>query len=80
MRVQAQAGEGELGQVGLAEGDHSQLRESGNHGGIVQGYRRFGADDRAGRGPAACDIDQVLHRIGNAVEPAQRRALAIARR
>ena len=77
VRVDADAGEGELGQVGVAD----QRRAGGaqaRHGGAVGGGRRgVGHRLRCRRAGRAGDVEQVLHRHR---QPGQRAAAARRRR
>ena len=75
MRIGADAGEGELGHVGLGD-DHGAGRAQPPHDRRIGGGRRrlFGEDFRAGPRRLAGDIEQILDGDDGAVERPERHA------
>ena len=77
MRVDADAGIGELGHVGAADHDEAGPAQPRHHGRIGFRRRRILQRARAGAGHLALDVEQVLDRDGNA-GIGRRRGLGLA--
>ena len=73
VRVDAETGESELRHVGAPDGDEASCTQARHRGSIVLGCRRIFQHDRAGRGHAAGDVEQILDRDRNAGEWRRRR-------
>ncbi len=66
MRVDAEAGEGELRHVGAADGDKTGGQHPRDHGRMGGGRGRVVERARAGARDLARDIEQILQADGNA--------------
>ena len=78
MRIEAEPGIGELGQVELADRHHAGRRRVGDAGEVGGLCRPAGEELRAGGGRRAGDVEQVLPADRHAVERRQRRADLVA--
>lgn len=68
MRVEAEAGEGELGHVGAAHHDEAGAAQPGDRRSVALGRGGIRQHRRAGRGRFAGKVEQVLHRDRDAGE------------
>ena len=73
MRIDPEAGEGELGHVGAAQRNKAGGQHPLHHGRVRRGGRRIGQRARAGRRRLAGDVEQVLQADRNAGVPARAR-------
>ena len=74
MRVDAQAGEGELGHIGAPDRNEPGRAQAGDRGRIACRRLPIFQCNRARRGHVACDVEQILDRHRNAGERRRRRA------
>ena len=74
MRVDTQAGKGELGHVGAPDRNEPRRAQAGDRGRIACRRLPIFQCNRARRGHVACDVEQILDRHRNAGEWGWRRA------
>lgn len=77
MRIDADAGKGEFAHIGAADGDHAGLFQQVDDGGIGLCRRVLFQDRRAGGRDHAFQRKEILPGDRNAVENAQRPAVAV---
>jgi hypothetical protein len=78
MRILAENGEGELGHIGLGDGNGAGRAQPPHHRGVGFGPRRIREHLRPGAGRLAGDVEQVLDADDGAIERSERHASTCA--